>query len=326
MKAVVRSRYGSPAVLSLRDVPPPEPTEDEVLIRVHATSLNAYDWRMLRADPFFIRFAEGLLRPKMSILGADTAGTVEEVGKNVTRFKPGDEVFGSLSETRCGGLAEFVCTRENYLAGKPETVSFEEAAAVPMAALTALQAFRDEGNVQPGQQVLINGASGGVGTFAVQIAKVLGAEVTAVCSTGKIELMRELGADHVIDYKRESITQGGRAYNMILAVNGYQTLSDYVSILAPGGVYMAVGGTMRQIFAAMLKGPRIAKKNGFKIGSMTEKPNSRDLAVMGEWLKTGKVKPVIDKVYALEETAAAFRHLEEGHARGKIVVSMRSSN
>ena len=235
MKAIIATKYGSPDVLELQEVEKPTPKADEVLVKTHAAAVNAGDWHMLRADPFLIRFLYGLTAPKHPILGSDMAGTVEAVGTDVTQFQIGDEVFGDLSGSGFGGFAEYTTAPENRLAHKPAGLTFEEAAAVPLAAVTALQALRDHGQIAPGKRVLINGASGGVGTYAVQIAKALGAEVTGVCSTGKMEMVRSIGADHVIDYTQEDFTQNGQQYDLILAANGFQPLSAYERALQPSG-------------------------------------------------------------------------------------------
>ncbi|WP_147372994.1 NAD(P)-dependent alcohol dehydrogenase, partial [Calidithermus terrae] len=247
MKAMVYTRYGSPDVLELKEVPKPVPKAGEVLVRVHATALNAADWRLLTGTPRLLRLMFGLFRPKHPVLGADVAGRVEAVGKDVKGFKPGDEVFGDLSGSGLGGLAEYVCAKEQALALKPPRLAFEEAAAVPMAAVTALQGLRDAGGIRPGQEVLINGASGGVGTFAVQIAKALGARVTAVCSSQKVDLARSLGADHVVDYAKEDFTKSGRSYDLILDVAAYRPFSEYRPALGPQGVYALVGGHFNRI-------------------------------------------------------------------------------
>jgi NADPH:quinone reductase-like Zn-dependent oxidoreductase len=249
MKAIVCTKYGSPDVLQLQEVAKPAPQNDEVLIEIHAASLNSRDLRMLRANPFFVRLMPGgLFCPKNKILGADLAGRVEAIGRNVKQFKPGDEVLGYLpSATGRGTFAEYVCAKENMITLKPANLTFEQAAAVPVAAMTALQGLRDKGNIQPGQKILINGASGGVGTFAVQIAKAFGAEVTAVCSTRNLEMVRSLGADHVIDYQKENFTQNGQQYDLIMAVNGYHPLSDYLHALKPEGTYVVAGGSMLQL-------------------------------------------------------------------------------
>ena len=260
MKAIVCERYGPPEVLQLKEVEKPAPSDDEVLVRVNASSVNSRDWRRMRANPFFIRLmAGGFLKPKNTILGADMAGQVEAVGRNAKQFRPGDEVFGYLS--RYGGrtFAEYVCASEDEIALKPVNLSFEQSAAVPLAAITALQGLRDKGNIQPGQKVLINGASGGVGTFAVQIAKSFGAEVTGVCSTRNLDMVRSIGADHVIDYKVEDFTRNGQCYDLILAANGYHPISEYLRALSPEGIYVVVGGSMFQLFQAASNRRRISK-------------------------------------------------------------------
>lgn len=281
MKAIICTKYGSPDVLQLQEVEKPAPQDDEVLIKIHAASVNARDWRFMRAKPFFIRLMPGgLLKPKNPILGVDVAGQVEAVGSNVRRFRPGDEVFGYLS--RYGGrtFAEYVCAGENEIALKPANLSFEQAAAVPLAAMTALQGLRDKGNIQPGQKVLINGASGGVGTFAVQIAKSFGAEVTGVCSTRNLEMVRSLGPDHVIDYKVEDFTQNGQQYDLILAVNGYHPISDYLRVLKPEGTYVVAGGSMFQLFQVASNGKRISRTGGQKIVALSLVQNQKDLILI----------------------------------------------
>jgi NADPH:quinone reductase-like Zn-dependent oxidoreductase len=319
MKAIVYTKYGSPEVLQLKDVEKPTPKEDEVLIEIHAASVNAYDWHFLTADIFLIRLmGGGLLKPKNTRLGADVAGRVEAVGKNVKQFQPDDEVFGMVR----GGFAEYACALENALTFKPSNLSFEEAAAVPMAAVTALQGLRDEGQIQAGQKVLINGASGGVGTFAVQIAKSFGAEVTAVCSTRNVDQARSLWADHVIDYTKEDFTQSGQQYDLILAANGYHPLSAYKRALTPKGIYVMAGGSMAQIFQAMLIGSLMSEAGGRKMGGVSAKRSQKDLAFLKELLEAGKVVPVIDKRYPLSEAAEALRYLGEGHARGKVVITV----
>ncbi len=322
MQAVVYHNYGSPDVLKLEEVRKPIPRDDEVLVKVVAASAAAGDWHLMRAEPFLVRFMFGLLKPKINILGADVAGRVEAVGRSVTQFQPGDEAFGDLSNCGLGAFAEYAVAPQNVLAHKPANLSFEQAAAVPVSAVTAMQALRDHGHIQPGQKVLINGASGGVGTFAVQIAKAFGAEVTAVCSTGKMALMRSLGADHVIDYTQEDFSRNGQRYDLILAANGYQPLSAYQRALAPQGVYVMVGGSTAQMFEAMLLGPLRSKKGGRKMGSMLANPNQKDLVFMGELLEAGQVTPVIDRCFPLADTADAIRYLETGHAKGKVVITV----
>jgi NADPH:quinone reductase-like Zn-dependent oxidoreductase len=321
MKAIICTRYGPPDVLQLKDVAKPAPRDDEVLIKVHAASVNSRDRRRMRANPFFIRLmAGGFLKPKNTILGADMAGRVEAVGSNVRLFQPGDEVFGYLS--RYGGrtFAEYVCAGENEIALKPANLSFEQAAAVPLAAITALQGLRDKGNIQPGQKVLIQGASGGVGTFAVQIAKSFGAEVTGVCSTRNLDMVRSIGADHVIDYTEEDFTRNRQCYNLILAVNGYHPISDYLRALSPEGIYVVAGGSMVQLFQAATQGRRNSKTGSQKTYVVSLVQNQKDLVLMKELLESGKVIPVIDGCYPLSETAKAFRYFEKVHSKGKVVI------
>ncbi len=322
MKAVVYTKYGSPDVLQLKEVEKPTPKDNEVLIRIHAASANAADWHLLRGDPFLLRLGYGLLKPNNTILGADIAGRVEAVGNNVTQFQPGDEVFGDISGCGLGGFAEYVSVPEHAVISKPASMTFEEAAAVPMAAVTALQGLRDKGQIQPGQKVLIHGASGGVGTFAVQIAKAFRAEVTAVCSTRKVDLVRSIGADHVIDYTQEDFTKNGQRYDLILAANGNRSMFEYKRALAPKGRYVVTGGSMAQLFQAMLLGPLLSTAGRQKMGNVLARPNQNDLACMKELLEAGKVIPVIDRCYPLSETAEAIRYLEAGHARGKVVITV----
>lgn len=322
MKAIVYTKYGTPDVLELKEVEKPAPKEDEVLVKVHAVSANAADLHYLRGDPFLLRLMSGLLKPKNTILGVDIAGRVEAVGKNVKEFQPGDEVFGDISACGRGGFAEYVCTREDALVLKPANLSFEEAAAIPMAAVTALQGLRDKGRIQPGQKVVIQGASGGVGMFAVQIAKAFGAEVTAVCSTRNVDMVRSLGADHIIDYTQADFTQNGQRYDLILAANGYHPISAYKRALRPRGTYVMTGGSTAQMFQAMLLGPLISMTGSKKMGNGGGGPNTKDLVFMKELLEAGKVVPVIDRRYLLGETAEAIRYLEEGHAKGKVVITI----
>jgi len=322
MKAIICPRYGSPDVLQLREVEKPVPQEDEVLIQIHAASLNSRDLRLLRANPFFMRLMPGgLFRPKNKILGADLAGRVEATGSSVKQFQPGDEVFGYLpSATRRGTFAEYVCAKEYLLALKPANLTVEQAAAVPLAAMTALQGLRDKGNIQPGQKVLINGASGGVGTFAVQIAKVFEAEVTAVCSTRNLEMARSLGADHVIDYTVEDFTQNGQQYDLILAVNGFHPIEDYLRAIKPSGSYVVAGGSMRQLIQAGSNRKGISQTNGQKTFVLSLKQNQRDLIIVKDLLESGKIIPVIDRCYPLSKTPEAFWYFEKEHARGKVVI------
>jgi NADPH:quinone reductase-like Zn-dependent oxidoreductase len=319
MKAIVYEKYGPPDVLQLKEVDKPAPQEDEVLIRVHAASVNAMEWHMMRADMFLVRLMGGGLRkPKNPRLGTDVAGQVEAVGRNVKLFQPGDEVFGF----GIGTYAEFACAKEKSIVLKPTSCSFEQAAAVPIAALTALQGLRDVGNIQPGQNVLIQGASGGVGSFAVQIAKSFGAEVTAVCSTRNVDKVRALGADRVIDYKKEDFTRGAQRYDLILAVNGYHPLSHYLRVLSPKGICAVAGGTMAQIIGGIFLGPWFSRIGSKKIAGVSAKVNQKDLAFLKELLEAGKIVPVIDGCYPLANTVEAFRYFEEVHPQGKVVITM----
>lgn len=328
MKAIVCTKYGSPDVLQLQEVEKPAPQDDEVLIEIHAASINSRDWRFMRAKPLFIRLAPGgFFQPKNKILGADVAGRVEAIGSNVRQFKPGDEVFGYLpSATGRGTFTEYVCANENAIALKPVNLTFEQAAAVPEAAMTALQGLRDKGNIQPGQKVLIQGASGGVGTFAVQIAKAFGAVVAGVCSTRNLEMVRSLGADHVINYKKENFTQNGQQYDLILAVNGYHPISEYLRVLGPEGTYVVVGGSMRQLFQAALQGRHPNKTGSRKIGIVSLVQSQKDLIFIKDLLESGQVIPIIDACYPLSQTAEAFRYFEKEHPRGKVVITLYDSH
>ncbi len=322
MKAIVYEKYGSPDVLHLKEVEKPAPKDNEVLIKVHAASVNDWDWGLLRGKPFVNRLLFGLLKPRIKILGVDIAGRVEAVGGNVKQFQPGDEVFGDISGCGFGGFAEYVCARENALALKPTGMTFEEAAAVPMAAVTALQGLRDKGQIQPGQKVLINGASGGVGTFAVQIAKSFGAEVTGVCSTRNLDMARSIGADQVIDYTQEDFTQNEQRYDLILATAGYRSIFDYKRALSPKGIYVSTGGSEAQTYQAMFLGPFISMTGTKKMGATVGMQNQKNLVFMKELLEAGKVVPVIDRRYPLSEVAEAIRYYGEGHARGKVVITV----
>ncbi len=322
MKAIVYRRYGSPDVLELQEIQKPIVREDEVLVKVHAASINAADWHLLRGDPFFLRLYSGLLKPKHKILGADIAGRVEAVGGNVKQFQPGDEVFGDVFECGRGGFAEYVCVSAKALVLKPAGMTFEETAAVPFAALTALQGLRDKGRIQQGQKVLINGASGGVGTFSVQIAKAFGAEVTGVCSTRNLDMVRSIGADQVIDYTQEDFTRNEQRYDLILAANGYHPISDYKRALSPKGIYVAVGGAGAQMFQAMFLGPWMSMTGSKTMCNLLQRPNQEDLLFIKGLLEAGKVVPVIDRRYPLSEVPEALRYLEKGHARGKVVITV----
>jgi len=322
MKASVFTKYGSPDFFQLKEVAKPTPKDNEVLINVHAASINSWDWEILMGTPFVNRLMVGLLKPtKIKILGCDIAGRIEAIGRNVMQFQPGDEVFGDLSGAGWGGFAEYVCAPEKALAQKPTSLTFEQAAAVPQAALLALQGLRDKGQIRRGQKVLINGASGGVGSFAVQIAKSFGAEVTGVCSTNKLEFVRSMGADHVIDYTQEDFTKNGLRYELILDVKGYHSIFDYQRALSPKGIYVMVGGASALIFQVMFLGSLISMTRGKKMGLLLYKAN-KDLTFMKALLEAGKVVPVIDKRYRLSEVAQALRYFGEGNAKGKVVISL----
>ena len=323
MKAIVYTKYGSPEVLRLEEVEKPTPEADEVLIRIHAAALTAGDVIVVKGKPFITRLFTGLTKPKNTIPGKEMAGRVEAIGENVTQFKPGDEVYGDLSVAGWGAFAEYVSVPANAIAIKPENLTFEQAAAIPESALVALQALRDEGQIKPGQKVLINGASGGVGTFAVQIAKSFGAEVIAVCSPRNLDQAHSIGADQVIDYTREDFTQNGQQYDLILAANGYHPLSAYKRALTPQGIYVMAGGSPAQIFQAILLGSRMSKTGGKKMVALSAKINQKDLGVMKDLLETGKVVPIVDRRYPLGEAAEALRYLGEEHARGKVVISVK---
>lgn len=324
MKAVVRERYGSPDVLELKDVPKPGVTDDTVLVRVRAASLNAYDWHMLRGSPSLVRMMSGLRKPKSSAMGVDMAGRVEAVGKNVKNFRPGDEVFGA----RQGALAEYVVgTDESTFAPKPAGLTFEEAAAINMAGTTALQGLRDKGQIKTGQRVLIVGASGGVGTFGVQIAKALGAHVTAVCSTGNVDQARALGADEVIDYTKTDFIKSGKRYDVILDVASSGPLSARRRILEPNGILVGVGNAdgstgMASILAGLIQTAVVSRFGKQKMPFFLATNSKKDLVALTEMIEAGKVRPVIDRTYPLRETADALRYLEAGHARGKVVITV----
>ena len=324
MKAIVYTKYGSPDVLHLKDVEKPTPEDHQVLVKVHAASVNALDWRPFTMPSIPLRLMSGgLFKPKDPSVGVDVAGQVEAVGSKVTAFQPGDFVFGVAP----GAFAEYVCNSESKFALKPANVSFEEAAAVPVAAFTALQGLRDKGQIQARQKVLIDGASGGVGTFAVQIAKAFGAEVTAVCRTRNLDMVRSIGADHVIDYTEENFTKNEQRYDLILAVNGYHPILDYRRALSPNGICVVAGGSMSQIFQALLLGPLVSRIGSKKIGFMGIAASLKeDLLFIKELLEAGKVIPVIDKSYPLSETAAAIRYLIEEHGRGKVVITVEHNS
>jgi NADPH:quinone reductase-like Zn-dependent oxidoreductase len=338
MKAIVHTKYGPPDVLELIEVEKPAPKEDEALVKVHAASLNAADLEILRGR-WSARFG-GPLKPRHRILGSDIAGRIEAVGRNVKQFQPGDEIWGDLSFTvGYGAFAEYVCVPENALRLKPAGMTFEEAAAIPSAGVVALQNLRgvgssspsfllsDKGQIQPEQKVLINGAGGGVGTFAVQIAKSHGAEVTGVDNKSKFEMLRSIGADHVIDYTQEDFTKNGQLYDLILDVVASRSIFDYKRALSPKGIFVMVGGSGAAILQAFLLGPLISMTGSKKMGIVMWKPNNQeDLAILEELFAAGKVMPVIDRRYPLNEVPGALQYLEEGHARGKVVITMEHNH
>ena len=326
MKAIVYCDYGVPN-LKFQEIEKPTPADDQLLVKVRAASVNPLDWHFVEGTPYFMRLmGVGLRKPKDTRLGVDFAGTVEAVGKNVTKFKPGDEVFGG----RTGAFAEYVCVREGRaVALKPANITFEQAASVPIAAITALQGVRDKGKVQPGQKVLINGASGGVGTFAVQIAKAAGADVTGVCSTRNLDMVRSLGADHVIDYTKEDFTKGDQRYDVILDNVANHSLSEFRRILNPDGRYVLIGGGganegrwlgpgLTQAVNAMVLSKFVSQKMGMMLGDL----NQKDLTALADLMESGKVTPVIDRTYKLSELPQAIEYLEQGHARGKVVIAV----
>lgn len=328
MKAFGLHSYGSPDVLKLQDIDQPVPRDDEVLVRVRATSVQPYDWHNMRGEPYIARLMPGTFgfrKPKLHILGADMAGEVEAVGTGVTGFRPEDEVFALLEQ---GGFAEYVCVKEMELAPKPRNLSLEEAAAVPLAAMTALLAVRDEGRVQPGQEVLINGASGGVGTFAVQMARALGAEVTGVCSTRNVDMVRSIGAAHVIDYTAEDFSRNGRRYDVVVDIAGGRSMSDCRRVLTRNGTYVVVGGPAGRwlqpaghMFAALAQSPFVSQRVG-RADVVGCKERSENLIALTELIEDGKITPVIDRRYSFDDIPAAMRYQEEGHARGKVVVTI----
>jgi NADPH:quinone reductase-like Zn-dependent oxidoreductase len=320
MKAIVRTHYGPPDVLRFTEVEKPTPKDNEILIKLYAASVNPLDLFHMRGAPL-IRRIPGLRTPKHQVLGCDIAGRVEAIGAHVKQFHPGDEVFG-VTGFAGGGFAEYVCAIEDKLALKPANSSFEEAAAVPVAAITALQGLRDKGRIQPGDKVLVDGASGGVGTFAVQIAKSFGAEVTAVCSTRNVDTARSMGADHVIDYTREDFTQSGQLYDLIMGANAHHSIFDYRRALNQDGIYVLVGGGLPQIFQAMLLAPLLSRIGSKKACFLIANINQKDLISLKDLLEAGKLVPVIDRRYPLSDAAEALRYLEERHAQGKIVLTV----
>ena len=320
MKAIVYHRYGPPDLLALEEVDKPVPKDNEILVEVRAVSVNDWDWGLLHGTPFANRLMSGLLKPKKKILGSDVAGRVEAVGKGVSRFQPGDEVFGDLSG-HWGGFAEYVCAREDALAPKPAGMTFEEAAAIPQTGMLAVQGLRDSGRIQAGQKVLINGAGGGVGTFAIQIARLYGCETTGVDSAGKLDMLRSLGFDHVIDYATEDFTKAARRYDLILDAKMTRSVFDCARALSPGGIYVTCGGASRYIMQALLLAPWIKLTGKKKVRVVFLKAN-KDLAYMAELFEAGKLKPVVDGPYRLSQVPDAMRHFGTGRHKGKVVISV----
>ena len=331
MKAMVCTRYGPPEVLQLQELPIPVPADNEVLIQIFAAAVNPLDTGMMKG-PLIARILSGSLRaPKYPILGADIAGRVESVGKQARQFQPGDEVFGALfgglfAAKGLGGFAEYVCANEDKLGPKPANLTFEQAAAMPVAAITALQGLRDTGRIQPGQRVLIDGASGGVVTFAIQIAKSFGAEVTAVCSTRNLDTAQSLGAEHVIDYSKQDFTQSGQRYDLIFAANAHHSIFDYRRALTPNGVFVMAGGGLPQMLQVLLLGPLLSRTGSRKFGSLLAQINTLDLAFLKGLVETEKLVPVIDRSYPLSGVPDAIRYVGEGHARGKVVINVANCN
>ena len=319
MRAIVYHKYGTPDVLKLEEVNKPVPGEDEVLVKVYAVSINDWDWGLLHGD-FINRMLNGFGKPKRKILGSDIAGRIETVGKNVTQFKPGDEVYGDLSG-HWGGFAEYVCARENSVGLKPPSMSFVEAAAIPQAAMLAVQGLIDKGKIHEGQKLLINGAGGGVGTFGIQIAKLYGVEVTGVDNAGKLDMLRSLGFDHVIDYTKEDFTKNGKHYDLILDVKTNRSMFSYTRALSSNGVYVTVGGSIARLLQALLLAPliRMIYKKHIRIVALK---TNKDLVYMNKLFESGKVKPVIDGPYKLDEVPEAFRLFGKGEHKGKVVITL----
>lgn len=321
MKAVVYNKYGTTDVLTLKEVGIPTPRNNEVLVKIHAVSVNSWDWDLLRGKPFLARLG-GMLKPKYKILGADIAGRVEAIGKEVKHILPGDEVFGDISWCGWGGFAEYVCVHEDSLSLKPSSMTFEQAAAIPQAAVLALQGLRKKGQFQDGQTVLINGAGGGVGTFAIQIAKLYGANVTCVDSTGKLGMLKAMGADHAIDFTQEDFVKMGRSYDMILDVVGNRSIFDMKRILNPEGTYVMVGGSLSLISQIVFLGPLISKMDGKYMKILVHNPNKQDQTFLQELFVEGKLTPVIDRSYSLSQVGKAIQYLGDGHAKGKVVINI----
>ena len=322
MKAIIQTGYGEPSdVLEIREKERPFPKDNEVLIKIQAASITFGDLAAVKGEPFIARLSLGLREPKIKTPGKDVAGIIEAVGHNVKEFKPGDKVFGDLSESGWGAYAEYVSAPEGALVHMPDNISFDEAAAVPESGVVALQGLRGKGQIKPGQKVLVYGASGGIGTFAVQIAKSFDTEVTGVCSTRNLKLVKSLGADHVVDYTQEDFVESGELYDLILATAGYRSIFDYKRALKPDGRYVATGGDMKQIFQPMLLGPWVSNE-GRKMTNLVMKPDKEDLPYLKELIETGKVSPVIDKSYPLNELAQALQYYAEGRSRGKVIVTI----
>jgi len=324
VKAVVYTEYGPPSVLQVKEVEKPTPADDEVLIKLVAVSLNRSDWETLIGKPLYARIG-GLRKPRRHTLGSDVAGRVETVGKDVTRFQPGDEVFADIL-SRMGGFAEYVCAREKSLAPKPPDMTFEQVASLPQSAVIALQGIRDKGQVKPGQKVLINGAGGGSGTFAIQLAKLYGAEVTGVDNAEKQDFMRSIGADHVMDYTREDFTRNGKQYDLILDMVAHHSVFAYRRALRPNGSYYAVGGSVAIVLQILFLGPVIRWITGKRIWVLAVQPNLKDMLHMAELCRAGKVVPVIDRRFSLSEVPQALRYLGEGHAKGKVIINVKGEN
>ncbi len=323
MHAIVQPRYGSPDVLKFQTLDSPVPKDNEVLVKVHAAAVNAGDWHLLRGTPFVMRLLFGFTKPKYPVLGSDMAGSVVSVGAAVSNFSVGDEVMADLSDDGLGSFAEYVTVPETALVAKPKNVSFEQAAAVPVAAITALQALRDHGQVQAGQRVLITGASGGVGSFAVQLAKNFGAHVTAVCSTSKVDMVRKLGADKIIDYKQDDFTKMGQRYDLIIDAAAFRPLAEVKLALSSTGNYVLVGGSSQRLFQTMLMGPLMSKKGGQSFTTMLAKANTGDLEILADMVRQGKLTPIIDKRYPLSEVPEAIAYVEKGRAKGKVIITVK---
>jgi len=325
MKAIICTKYGPPSVLKINEINKPIQKDDEVLIKIHASSINSADHRTMLAKPFFVRFmGGGFLKPKKNVPGIDVSGVVEEIGNNVKEYKPGDKVFGDIYDSETGAYAEYVCVNEKANIVKiPDGVTFEQAAATPVAGLTALQALRDHGKIKEGQSVLVNGASGSVGTFTVLIAKALGAEVTGVCSTRNLDLVKSIGTDNVIDYKKDDFKKSGKKFDLIIDIAANIQAKDYINLLKPKGTGILVGfSTISHMMGIGLKGRKLEKKYGLTVKAMgSAKAKKEDLTYLGEMISSGKIEPAIDRIYTLEETPEAMRYFHEEHARAKVVIT-----